>query len=89
MEKVKKEVVIKRFQLDHVFAHDKILYNTNNHEYSEEQPKPPDYHETSERTQTKYWIDKFHKDNCDDMYSHERTDLLYSENLKHKPRSRL
>ena len=58
-----KKVVIKRFQLDHVLAHDKILYNSNNHEYSEEQKRPPDYDESLSRTKTKNWIDKFHKDN--------------------------
>ncbi len=58
-----KPVIIKRFNLDHVFAHDKILFNTNNHEYSKEQHKPPDYDERLDMTKTKNWIDKFHKDN--------------------------
>jgi hypothetical protein len=59
----KKTVIVKRFQLDHVFSHDKVLFNTNNHEYSEEQPAPPDYKESMNKTKTKNWIDIFHKDN--------------------------
>ena len=58
-----KPVTIKRIPLDHVLAHEKILYNTNNHPYSDTELKPPDYREIIDMGNTKNWIDKFHKDN--------------------------
>lgn len=51
-------ITIKRFCLNHVLQHDKILYNTNNH-YTE---RPDDYADVLSRTDTEGWIDKFHKD---------------------------
>lgn len=56
------ESIIKRIFLDHVLENDKILYNTNNHPYSEEMHLPPDYFLKQELTRTKKWINKFHKD---------------------------
>ena len=57
-----KPVVVKRHNLEHVFSHNKILYNTNNHEYSSDERFPPDYEERLNMTSTKNWINIFHKD---------------------------
>ena len=54
-----KPVIIKRINLDHVFAHDRILFNTNNHPFSETEKRPTDYKEKIELGNTKNWIDKF------------------------------
>jgi hypothetical protein len=57
-----KPVVVKRINLDHVLAHDKTLFNTNNHWVIEKIPKPDDYEESLDRGKTRNWIDLFHKD---------------------------
>lgn len=54
------EILITTKQLDHVWSHDKILYNTNNHYVDEKIPQPEDYHIMSGKCHTKNWIDKFH-----------------------------
>ena len=55
-----KPYIIKRIYLDHVLENNKVLYNTNNHEYSVEQSKPEDYYDRLNLTKTKHWINKFH-----------------------------
>lgn len=62
-QKIMKEVLIKRHNLDHVFANNKVLYNTNNHPYSDEQKAPPDYDDKILATSTCKWIDLFHENN--------------------------
>ncbi len=53
------KLVIRRYCLDHVLDNDKVLYNTNNH-YDE---RPDDYDQVINSGNTKFWIDKFHKNN--------------------------
>lgn len=57
----KRPVEIKRFFLDHVLSQDKVLFNSNNHVFSDEHSKPPDYEETLAKTKTSVWIDLFHR----------------------------
>jgi len=58
-----KKVIVKRYQLDHVFAHNKILFNTNNHYTEEGIEQPTDYKEKLNQGSTQNWIDKFHENN--------------------------
>jgi hypothetical protein len=60
---VRKNIVIKRFGLDHVLAHNKILFNTNNHHFEENVNAPEDYDEVLKQGNTCRWIDKFHNHN--------------------------
>ncbi len=59
------DIVINRYYLDHVFAHDKVLFNGNNHYNDEQIPQPQDYFDVLERGNTRHWIDKFHKRGVD------------------------
>ena len=54
-----KEVIIKRYQQDHVLGHINVLFNVNNL-YGDD--RPDDYSEVVNRGNTSGWIDKFHKD---------------------------
>ena len=74
-----KPVIIKRLNLDHVLTHDKILFNTNNHTYSETEAKPPDYREIVDLGNTKNWIDLFHKDNYKTL-TLDKSDLKWMNN---------
>lgn len=58
-----KPVKITRINLDHVFAHDKILFNTNNHWIEEKIQRPDDYDYKLSLGNTKNWIELFHKEN--------------------------
>ncbi|KAJ3229992.1 hypothetical protein HDU81_004825 [Chytriomyces hyalinus] len=49
-------ITIRRFNLAHVVANDKKLFNSNNH--GDEQPA--DYHDACDRSKTWKWVDKFH-----------------------------
>ena len=70
-----KPVLVKKFYLDHVFAQNKILFNTNNHHFEEKIPAPKDYNEVLDKGNTCNWIDKFHDNNYYKL-------ILDSEDLK-------
>lgn len=57
-----KQVIVKRFYLDHVLSENKILFNTNNHYNDNGLDQPFDYYEIINQGNTKNWIDLFHKE---------------------------
>jgi len=70
------KIVIKRFNLDHVLANDKILYNTNNHYSKENREQPKDYREVLNQSNTSNWIDKFH-DKKYYKFTLDKSDLIW------------
>lgn len=60
MSVTRKEVLIKRYQQDHVLSNMDVLFNVNNL-YGDKMPS--DYHEKIKRGNTSRWIDLFHSDN--------------------------
>jgi len=54
------EIIIEQIDVDDVFYYKKEKYNSNNH-WDGPNGKPDDYESVLEKTQTKYWIDQFHK----------------------------
>ena len=55
-------IIIKRYNLEHVISHNKELYNVNNLWVSRGATKPEDYRLVNDNVNTSKWIDSFHKD---------------------------
>ena len=58
------DIVISKYDVDHVRANNKKLFNTNNHYIMEGIDQPADYREVLDKGKTSNWIDKFRDNYC-------------------------